>query len=66
MTLSGTSFYRKIGYKILNKKNFNNYKKSGKIYVNNAEKIVQTLLSIFDLVKLILTNNNDDKLKSPF
>ena len=30
--------YRKIGYKILNKKNFENYKKSGKIYVNNVEK----------------------------
>ncbi len=27
--------YRKIGYKILNKKNLENYKKSGKIYVSN-------------------------------
>ena len=52
--------YRKIGYKILNKKNFENYKKSGKIYVNNAEKIVETLLSIIDLLKLVLTSNNDD------
>ncbi|MDC3119403.1 squalene/phytoene synthase family protein [Candidatus Pelagibacter sp.] len=51
--------YRKIGYKILNKKNFENYKKSGKIYVNNAEKIVETLLSIFDLLKLVLTSHND-------
>ena len=54
--------YRKIGYKILNKKNFENYKKSGKIYVNNVEKIVETLLSIVDLLKLILTNNNDDNI----
>ena len=54
--------YRKIGYKILNKKNFENYKKSGKIYVNNIEKIVETLLSIVDLIKLILTNNNDDNI----
>jgi len=55
--------YRKIGYKILNKKNFENYKKSGKIYVNNTEKIVETLLSIVDLLKLILTNHNDDNIK---
>jgi phytoene synthase len=55
--------YRKIGYKILNKKNFENYKKSGKIYVNNLEKIVETLLSIVDLLKLILTNNNDDNIE---
>ncbi len=55
--------YRKIGYKILNKKNFKNYKKSGKIYVNNIEKIVETLLSIVDLLKLILTNNNDDNIE---
>ena len=54
--------YRKIGYKILNKKNFENYKKSGKIYVNNLEKIVETLLSIIDLLKLVLTNNNDDNI----
>ena len=54
--------YRKIGYKILNKKNFKNYKKSGKIYVNNVEKIVETLLSIIDLLKLVLTNNNDDNI----
>ena len=54
--------YRKIGYKILNKKNFENYKKSGKIYVNNIEKIVETLLSIIDLLKLVLTNNNDDNI----
>ena len=54
--------YRKIGYKIINKKNFENYKKSGKIYVNNLEKIVETLLSIIDLLKLVLTNNNDDNI----
>ena len=54
--------YRKIGYKILNKKTFENYKKSGKIYVNNVEKIIETLLSIIDLLKLVLTNNNDDNI----
>ncbi|MDC3175174.1 squalene/phytoene synthase family protein [Candidatus Pelagibacter sp.] len=55
--------YRKIGYKILNKKNFENYKRSGKIYVNNTEKIVETLLSIVDLLKLVLTNHNDDNIE---
>jgi len=51
--------YRKIGYKILDKKNFENYKKSGKIYVSNFEKIIQTLLSILDFIKLFLTRMND-------
>ena len=52
--------YRKIGYKILNKRNFENYKKSGKIYVSNLEKIIETFISIFDLIKLLLINKNDD------
>jgi len=52
--------YRKIGYKILNKQNFENYKKSGKIYVSNLEKIIETFISIFDLIKLLLINKNDD------
>ncbi|WP_075522527.1 phytoene/squalene synthase family protein [Candidatus Pelagibacter communis] len=54
--------YRKIGYKILNKKNIENYKKSGKIYVSNIEKIIQTFLSIFDLIKLSLLSKNDDNI----
>ncbi len=54
--------YRKIGYKILNKKNIENYKKSGKIYVSNIEKIIETFLSIFDLIKLSLINKNDDNI----
>ncbi len=54
--------YRKIGYKILNKKNFENYEKSGKIYVSNIEKIIQTFLSIFDLIKLSLISKNDDNI----
>ena len=52
--------YRKIGYKILKQKNFNNYKESGKIYVSNFEKIIQTLLSILDLIKLFLIKRNDE------
>ena len=55
--------YRKIGYKILNKKNLENYKKSGKIYVSNIEKIIETLLSIFDLIKISLISKNDDNIR---
>ena len=52
--------YKKIGHKILSKKNFENYQNSGKIYVSNIEKILETFLSIFDLIKLLLINKNDD------
>ncbi len=52
--------YRKIGHKILDKKNIENYKKSGKIYVSNIEKIIETFFSIFDLIKLLLTKKNDN------
>ena len=51
--------YRKIGYKILKKKNLENYRRSGKIYVSNLEKIIETFLSVFDLIKLILIDKND-------
>jgi len=52
--------YRKIGYKILNQKNFESYKECGKIYVSNFEKTTQTLLSILDLLKLFLINKKDE------
>ena len=55
--------YRKIGYKILKQKNLENYRKSGKIYVSNLEKIIETFLSIFDLIKLLLINKNDDHIQ---
>ena len=55
--------YRKIGYKILNKKNLNNYKRSGKIYVSNLEKIIETLYSFWDLIKLFLINKSDDDIQ---
>ena len=54
--------YRKIGHKILDKENIENYKKSGKIYVSNIEKIIETFLSIFDLIKLSLVSKNDDNI----
>ena len=46
--------YRQIGRKIIQKRNMENYEKSGKIYVNNFEKIYQTILSLFDLMFLYL------------
>ncbi len=46
--------YRQIGRKILQKGNMENYEKSGKIYVNNFEKIYQTIISIFDLLLIYL------------
>ena len=55
--------YRKIGHKILNKHNLENYRNSGKIYVSNIEKTLETFLSIFDLIKLSLSNNNKDEIK---
>ena len=47
--------YKKIGDKILRTRNMEAYNKAGKIYVNNFEKIFQTIFSIFDLITLLLT-----------
>ena len=54
--------YRKIGHKILNQKNLENYQNSGKIYVSNIEKVLETFLSIFDLLRLSLTFKSDDQI----
>ena len=51
--------YRQIGYNILKKKNIENYNNSGKIYVTNIAKIIQTLLSIFDFIRLTLIKSED-------
>ena len=55
--------YRKIGYKILKKQNLENYKKSGKIYVTKIEKIIETLCSVYDLIKLFLINKSDNDIE---
>ena len=55
--------YRKIGYKILNKHNFENYRNSGKIYVTNIEKSLETFFSIYDLIKLSLNNIDNDQIE---
>mgnify|MGYP001425003859 FL=1 len=44
--------YRKIGYKIIQTNNFETYKNSGKIFVNNFGKLIETFMSIYDLLKL--------------
>jgi phytoene synthase len=55
--------YRKIGLKILDKKNLENYQNSGKIYVSSTEKILETFLSIFDLIKLSFSFKKDDQIQ---
>ena len=55
--------YRKIGYKILNKKNLENYQNAGKIHVSNLEKGLETFLAILDLIKLSLTFKKDDQIR---
>ena len=55
--------YRKIGYKILNMKTHENYKKSGKIYVSNIEKIIETIFAVLDLIKLSFTKIKDDQIQ---
>jgi len=55
--------YRKIGVKILNKKNLENYKKSGKIYLINLEKVVETILSVFDLINLTFASEDDNNIR---
>ena len=44
--------YRQIGKKILKKKDIESYRKAGKIYVPNFEKILQTIFSLIDLIVL--------------
>ena len=55
--------YRKIGYKILNKHNLENYSNSGKIYVSNIEKFFETFVSIFDLIRLSINNKNNKQIE---
>ena len=45
--------YKKIGDFILKRENTENYNKAGKIYVPVFGKIIETLMSIYDFVKLL-------------
>ena len=51
--LVASRVYRKIGSYILKQKNIENYNKAGKIYVPIYGKIIETLFSIIDFVKLL-------------
>jgi phytoene synthase len=53
--------YRKIGRKIMKINSFEAYKNSGKIYVNNLEKVLETVYSIYDFFKLMITKDNKEK-----
>ncbi|MDA8791236.1 squalene/phytoene synthase family protein [Candidatus Pelagibacter bacterium] len=50
--------YRKIGRKIMKINSFEAYKNSGKIYVNNLEKVLETVYSIYDFFKLMIIKDN--------
>ena len=49
--------YKTIGLNILDKENIFNYDNSGKIFVSNIGKLNQTILSLFDLVKLFFVKS---------
>jgi len=58
--------YREIGYKIMRLNNIESYNNSGKVYVSKFEKIIQTILSIYDLIKMSFTKIEDHKLKHEY
>ena len=49
--------YKKIGDYILKQKNIENYNKAGKIYVPMSGKILETILSTIDFVRLLFIKN---------
>ena len=51
--------YRQIGRNIMKKQTIQNYNQSGKIFVSNIGKILQTILSIYDLLKLSLIKKHN-------
>ena len=54
--------YRQIGNEILKRRDFEDYKKSGKIFVTNLGKVKQTFLSIYDLCILIFLQPDEHNL----
>ena len=61
-TIDSGLFYQKIIDK-LKQKNLENYRNSGKIYVSSLEKVIETFLSIFDLIKLVIMDKNDNHIQ---
>ena len=56
--------YRKIGDNILKQKKLDNYNKSGKIYVSLVGKIIQTILSFYDLIRIYFVNYKEHSKKN--
>ena len=51
--------YRQFGNEILKKKDFEDYKKSGKIFITNFGKVKQTIYSIYDFILLIFLKHDN-------
>ena len=49
--------YRKIGDYILKQENIEKYRDAGKVYVPLSSKILETILSIFDFLRLLFVKN---------
>ena len=54
--------YRQIGNEIIKKKNFEDYKRSGKIFVTKLGKVKETFLSIYDFILLLFLKPNNHNL----
>ena len=55
--------YRKIGYKVIKLRNFENYTNAGRIYVTGPEKVLETIKSIYDLLRLVMLKKEKDLTK---
>ena len=51
--------YKKIGCEILKQKNLENYNNAGKIYVSVFDKIVETFLGLYDLLRLFFISSKE-------
>ena len=54
--------YRQIGNEIIKKKDFEGYKRSGKIFVTKFGKVKETFLSIYDFILLLFLKPNNHNL----
>ncbi len=54
--------YRQIGNEIIKKRDFEDYKRSGKIFVTKLGKVKETFLSIYDFILLLFLKPNKHNL----
>ena len=54
--------YRQIGNEIIKKRDFEDYKRSGKIFVTKIGKVKETFLSIYDFILLLFLKPNNHNL----